>query len=42
VQPTAAHILGDLVKDKASVARSLVRVFSHHNQVCSALLGFSK
>ncbi|KAJ7377019.1 Ras GTPase-activating protein 2 [Desmophyllum pertusum] len=33
VQTTAAHILGDLVKDKATVARSLVRVFSHHNQV---------
>ncbi|CAH3105439.1 unnamed protein product [Porites lobata] len=33
VQTTAAHILGELVKDKATVARSLVRVFSHHNQV---------
>ncbi|XP_068685469.1 ras GTPase-activating protein 3-like [Montipora capricornis] len=33
VQTTAAHILGELVKDKATVARSFVRVFSHHNQV---------
>lgn len=34
----AAHILGELVKDKGTVARSFVRVFSHHDQVCNLLL----
>ena len=35
VTTTAAHILGEIVRDKISVARSLVRVFSHHDMVCS-------
>lgn len=29
----AAHILGEIVRDKVSAARSLVRVFSHHEKV---------
>ncbi|KAK2573278.1 Ras GTPase-activating protein 3 [Acropora cervicornis] len=33
VRTMAAHILGELVKDKGTVARSFVRVFSHHEQV---------
>ncbi|XP_067037684.1 ras GTPase-activating protein 3-like isoform X1 [Acropora muricata] len=33
VRTMAAHILGELVKDKGTVARSFVRVFSHHDQV---------
>ena len=30
---SAAHILGEIVTDKVSAARSLVRVFSHHEKV---------